>query len=122
MPDVGMSQPKELADAVTRRQRADKLTRVYREFDIDGNGSVGEDELLQLGRARRKLGQKQGVWTAAMNRALMKKIGTDPKGAVRCRSRVGCASPGALQATFPRRTLLNTSSRCFSERAPHNLT
>ena len=28
--------------------------QVYREFDIDGDGSVGADEMLALGKARRK--------------------------------------------------------------------
>ena len=55
--------------------RLNELRRVYREFDLDGGGDVGEDELLQLGQTRRKLGQKEGTWTVEMNDRLMKKIG-----------------------------------------------
>ena len=65
-------------------RRAAALQQVYAEFDLDSSGEVGEAELLQLGRARRRLGQKQGVWTAAMNRALMKKIGPDEEGTCGC--------------------------------------
>jgi tellurite resistance protein len=53
---------------------------VYQEFDLDGGGDVGDDELLVLGQTRRKLGQKEGSWTKGMNDTLMNKIGKDRNG------------------------------------------
>ena len=67
-----------LAIEVMRRKMA--LTMVYHQFDLDGNGSVGEEELLELGQARRRLGQKQGEWTMENTRQLMEKMGTDTNG------------------------------------------
>lgn len=60
--------------------RQAQLRKVYQEFDLDANGDVGEKELLLLGQARRKLGQKQGEWTREMNHNMMIKIGTDNQG------------------------------------------
>merc|ERR1711865_882984 len=57
-----------------------ELSKVYREFDIAGDGSVGAEELLLLGQTRRKLGQKAGEWTMQNNANLMQKIGTDQFG------------------------------------------
>ena len=48
---------------------------VYREFDLDGSGEVGFDEMLALGKARRALGQKRGEWTEAMNERMMERMG-----------------------------------------------
>ena len=56
------------------------LSNVYREFDLDGGGDVGEDELLELGQARRRLGQKEGEWTVEDNQRLMQRIGPDEQG------------------------------------------
>ena len=58
------------------------LRKVYREFDLDGGGGVGEDELLMLGQARRKMGQKGGERTKEMNDKLMKRMGVDNNGSV----------------------------------------
>jgi len=41
--------------------------------------------MLELGKARRKLGQKQGEWTLAMNEQMMSNMGADSNGAVSCR-------------------------------------
>ena len=54
-----------------------ELRVVYREFDLDGSGRVGAEEMLALGQARRKLGQKKGEWTHEMNMNLMKIMGMD---------------------------------------------
>ena len=62
-------------------RRSGMISNVYREFDLDGGGDVGEDELLELGQARRRLGHKQGEWTVADNKALMERIGPDEQGA-----------------------------------------
>ena len=70
----------ELEGVLEAMRRAALLTKVYREFDLDGGGDVGEDELLELGQARRRLGQKEGEWTVENNRALMAAIGTDEEG------------------------------------------
>ena len=43
-------------------------------------GDVGFEELLTLGQTRRKLGQRGGEWTDAMNEKLMDRIGTDSRG------------------------------------------
>jgi hypothetical protein len=43
---------------------------VYREFDVQGNQTVGFEEMLALGKARR-LGQKGGEWTVEMNQRIM---------------------------------------------------
>ena len=61
-------------------ERQLELSKVYREFDLAGDGSVGAEELLVLGQTRRKLGQKAGEWTAQNNANLMQKIGTDQFG------------------------------------------
>ena len=53
---------------------------MYQEFDTDGGGDVESDELLKLGQARRRLGQKSGEWTNEMNKKLMHKIGMDRRG------------------------------------------
>ena len=51
-------------------------------FDLNGNGSVGSNEMLVLGKARRALGQKGGEWLVGQNNALMQKMGVDMKGDV----------------------------------------
>ena len=59
-----------------RIDRAAELLKVYRAFDVDGDGSVGAAEMMALGRCRRSLvGQKQGEWTKDMNENLMKSMG-----------------------------------------------
>ena len=63
-------------------RRAALLQKVYNEFDLDGGGDVGEEELLELGQARRRLGQKSGEWTEANNRTMMQHIGPDEEGIV----------------------------------------
>lgn len=57
-----------------RRKRS--LTQVFREFDLDGSDSVDEEELLQLGRARRTLGQKSTEWTPEKNSRMMRAMGS----------------------------------------------
>jgi len=69
-----------LRAATSKRSAA--LRKVYREFDINRDGSVGEDELMALGQARRKLGQKSGGWSAEQNRRLLSKMRVDDGGNV----------------------------------------
>jgi Ca2+-binding EF-hand superfamily protein len=61
----------------TRNTRADKLREVFNAFDIDRGGTIGEDELLQLGQARRKTGQATGEWTVQRNRRLIARMTED---------------------------------------------
>ena len=61
-------------------RRASLLRAVYHEFDLDGGGDVGEEELMEVGQARRRLGQKSGEWTEANNRTMMQHIGPDEEG------------------------------------------
>ena len=68
------------AQAIEAMRRRMALAMVYHQFDLEGNGSVGEEELLELGQARRRLGQKHGEWTIQNTRQLMQKMGTDSNG------------------------------------------
>ena len=58
------------------------LRKVYQAFDHDDGAHVGDEELLTLGQARRKLGQRGGAWTSKMTNKLMQKIGIDSTGNV----------------------------------------
>jgi hypothetical protein len=71
-----------LEAALEDMRRAALLRAVYHEFDLDGGGDVGAEELMEVGQARRRLGQKSGEWTEANNRALMQHIGPDEEGIV----------------------------------------
>ena len=62
--------------------RATALKSVYAAFDLDGGGDVGAEELMELGIARRKLGQKQGTWSVDQNNRLMAKIDMDGDGVI----------------------------------------
>ena len=72
----------QLEAAMEDMRRAALLRAVYHEFDLDGGGDVGAEELMEVGQARRRLGQKSGEWTEANNRALMQQIGPDEEGIV----------------------------------------
>jgi len=61
-------------------QRRDALLGVFAAFDLDRNGTVGPDEMFQLGTMRRELGQKQGEWTRDMNMRLFRRIDADGDG------------------------------------------
>merc|ERR1711934_910182 len=73
---------KDRAQKEKNDRRAVALRKVYREFDLDGGGDVGGEEMLALGKARRKLGQKKGEWTQDMNQRLLENMGVDRRGAV----------------------------------------
>ena len=62
--------------------RTAALQAVYEAFDLDGNGGVGFEEILALGKARRELGQKQGRWTPEMAERMMDNLGQDTTGHV----------------------------------------
>ena len=52
------------------------------QFDLDDSGEIETKELLALGQARRKLGQKSGAWTEEKNAKLVKNMDTDGDGTV----------------------------------------
>ena len=62
--------------------RAKELRRVFEAFDLDGGGDVGADEMMALGQARRKLGQKSGEWTEEQNKQMLRNMGADSEGNV----------------------------------------
>ena len=64
------------------RHRAKPLEQVFEAFDLDGSGDVSKSELLALGEARRKLGQKQGNWSAEANQRCLAKIDADGNGQI----------------------------------------
>ena len=72
----------EAAEATDRLHRAHRLSEVFNLFDMDDSDSIGREELLQLGRARRELGQKGGEWTEEKNDALLLSLDTDGSGDV----------------------------------------
>ena len=62
--------------------RESVLRTVFNEFDLDGSGDVGEEEMFALGRKRRALGQKSGEWTLEMNRQMLRNMGVNAHGLV----------------------------------------
>ena len=91
--------------------RAASLHKVYHAFDFDGGGQVGEAALLEIGRARRRLGQREGEWSEETNSALLSLIGTDAQGmcmllVLSCVIHVACFD---CQETFQKQTSCRTS-------------
>ena len=96
MPTERRRTPAELNEAMLRRLRGEaavqsggitvsrkhKLKEIFQAFDLDGNGSVGSQELLKLGKARRTMKQKGGEWTEKQNQAMMKRLDKDGNGKV----------------------------------------
>ena len=68
---------------MSKSARLKKLQQVFNEFDLDGTGEIESTELLQLGQARRALGQKGGEWTEEKNARLVRKIDVNADGTVR---------------------------------------
>jgi len=64
------------------RYREGRLRAVFKEFDLDGGGTIGKEELMELGKARRRLGQKQGRWSENSNRRMMARMDKDGDGEV----------------------------------------
>jgi hypothetical protein len=59
-----------------------KLIGVFSTFDLDGSGSIDASELMQLGKARRSLGQKTGAWTNDRNACLVHKMDANKDGVI----------------------------------------
>merc|ERR1712166_604211 len=68
--------------ANTTALRQTMLGDVFAAFDVDGDGFVDANELMQLGAARAKLQQGGRVWTEAKNRALVASLDTNRDGEV----------------------------------------
>lgn len=64
--------------------RSVAMREVFDLFDLDLSGKIEREELLQLGIARRALGQKNGEWTDEMNDRLIAKLGGGSDGKVAC--------------------------------------
>ena len=56
--------------------------KVYATFDVDGTGKIEPDELLEIGKARRSLGQSAGKWTEEKNDHLVNKIDANHDGII----------------------------------------
>eukprot|EP00658_Telonema_sp_P-2_P023334 TRINITY_DN19347_c0_g1_i3.p1 TRINITY_DN19347_c0_g1~~TRINITY_DN19347_c0_g1_i3.p1 ORF type:complete len:1234 (-),score=409.87 TRINITY_DN19347_c0_g1_i3:112-3777(-) len=57
--------------------RAGMLREVFKAFDIDSGGTIGSEELLALGKARRATGQASGDWTEQRNARLIARMTGD---------------------------------------------
>jgi len=80
---VSKSRPRALTKQEVRGSpRLRALSKVFKLFDLDGGGDIGEEELMLIGRARRVAGHKSGEWTAAQNRAMMRRMGMHQGGLV----------------------------------------
>ena len=62
--------------------RVAALWDVFRAFDLDGSGGIERGELMQLGQARRMLGQKEGCWSWSQNERLVASLGGAQDGKV----------------------------------------
>ena len=64
LPTAAVTEVQQTSDLLTSEQAAKHmlLADAFAAFDLDDSGFVEADELLQLGSARRMLGQRLGVW------------------------------------------------------------
>jgi len=72
-----LTEIKQKLHALMSQQRVARLEEVYREFDMDGDGCVGEEEMFALGTARRTLGQRQFPWMRTQNTQMIEHMGCD---------------------------------------------
>lgn len=69
-------------DGHMKQARRAQLAHVFEVFDLDGSGMIEASELLELGKARRALGQKQGAWNERSNARMFKNMDTSQDGSV----------------------------------------
>jgi len=74
--------PRSTYESADKRSRRARLMDVFREFDLDQGGSVETEELMHLGKARRRLGQKTGDWTEERNNRLMRTMDVNGDGEI----------------------------------------
>eukprot|EP00658_Telonema_sp_P-2_P051666 TRINITY_DN39776_c0_g1_i1.p1 TRINITY_DN39776_c0_g1~~TRINITY_DN39776_c0_g1_i1.p1 ORF type:complete len:174 (+),score=55.01 TRINITY_DN39776_c0_g1_i1:114-635(+) len=79
---------------IEMRRRVEMLQRVFREFDRDRAGQISPDELLQVGRLRRKVGHKSGEWTEEQNLRLVRQMDASGDGVVEEKEFVGFMNSG----------------------------
>ena len=83
-----MYQPKPAAPEAMGLYTSGKVVRetllqdVFSAFDLDNDGFVDSEELLQLGAARQKLRQRGMVWTEEKNRVLVESLDKNTDGMV----------------------------------------
>ena len=63
-----------------KSKRLQQRLNVFSVFDLDGSQQIEMKELLELGKARRSLGQKSSEWTEEKNGRLLKKMDVDGDG------------------------------------------
>ena len=66
----------------SRLFRERSLRAVFQKFDLDNDGVIHISELLDLGKARRKLGQKEGMWTEDKNQRFLKRLDQNQDGVI----------------------------------------
>ena len=89
--DARDSEREDCADDDSVGSRTDALKQVYTAFDLDCDGAISSDELLQLGHARRNLGHKRDSWSRERNSVLVSQIGCDKFGDIEESDFVRCA-------------------------------
>ena len=68
--------------AEAERRRMGRLKSVFKAFDWNASGTVDIAELLEVGKARRTLGQKKTTWDEEKNRQYLMRMDTDGTGEV----------------------------------------
>ena len=73
-----------LVDAMSvQRRRIEQLVlAVFAVLDMEGAGVIGSDQLFELGRMRRHVGQKAAEWTHQQNAKLLAVLDCDANGSV----------------------------------------
>jgi len=62
--------------------RVGRLREVFLLFDLDGSGFVESNELLKLGKARRKLGHRGGDWSKESNANFLQRLEQNDDGVI----------------------------------------
>eukprot|EP00656_Telonema_subtile_P048524 TRINITY_DN5798_c0_g1_i2.p1 TRINITY_DN5798_c0_g1~~TRINITY_DN5798_c0_g1_i2.p1 ORF type:complete len:256 (-),score=64.19 TRINITY_DN5798_c0_g1_i2:26-793(-) len=75
-------QQAQVAPSAAEAYRQAQLGAVFREFDLNNSGSISEQELFELGKARRELGQAGGNWTPEQSKRLIQKMDKDQDGLI----------------------------------------
>ena len=73
-------QAKRADDELGRRSQA--LWEIFRAFDLNNSGKIESSELMEIGEARRALGQVDTLWDLASNDHLVTQLSGDTNGSV----------------------------------------